>query len=114
MYYLFVALELNADRELTMIFMKKSKGLESFKRSRLDWLCDDEEVQFIWCLISLMTIEEESVRQKLLHDIAFLWITTRAHNKVHRVKEDHKRAKAGFKEKRSLRKQLVANQEHSQ
>lgn len=115
-YYLFVAIELIADRELTEILKKKGKGLEKLKKDKLDWLCEDEEVQFIWCLISPMTIEEESVRQKLLRDIAYLWVTTRTHSKVQRVKEDHKKAKAECVQgKRSLRKQLAATQqEHSQ
>ena len=67
------------------------------------------------CLTSPVTIQEESVHQQLLHDIVYLWVTTRAHSKVQKVKEDHEKAKAqSVKRNRSLRKQIAANQEHSQ
>ena len=73
-YYLFVALDLIVDKELTVIFEKKLKGIEKVKKDKLSWVCDDEEVQFIWCMVSPSTIIQESVRQKLLQDIAYTWI----------------------------------------
>ena len=39
-------------------------------------------------------VQEESVHDQLLRDIVYLMITTRAHSKVQKVKEDHKKAKA--------------------
>ena len=102
-YNLFLVLELLADQELNQL-LQKGKGLQKLKKNKLDWLCDDDEIQFIWCLVSV-TIQEESVRQQLLHDIAYLWITTRTHSKL---QEDHKKAKAEcVKGKPSLRKQLA-------
>ena len=63
-YYLFIALDLIIDKELTTIFEKKGKGIEKVKKEKLSWVCDDDDVQFIWCMVSPSTIVEESVRQK--------------------------------------------------
>ena len=46
-YYLFAALELVADKELSTIFERKGEGIEKVKKESLSWLCDDDEVQFI-------------------------------------------------------------------
>ena len=109
MYYLFVALDLIVDKELTTIFEKKGKGIEKVKKDKLSWVCDDEEVQFIWCMVSPSTIIQESVRQKLLRDIAYTWITIRGHSKAQQLKEEHKKKKAQtVKRKKSLRKELAA------
>ena len=105
-YYLFLVLELLADQELNQL-LQKGKGLEKLNKDKLSWLCENEEVQFIWCLVSV-TVQEESIRQQLLRDIAYLWITTRIHSKLQKVKEDRKKAKAEcVKGKLSLRKQLA-------
>ena len=44
-YYLFVALELVADKKLTDLLNKKGQGIDKTKKGNLTWLCDDEEVQ---------------------------------------------------------------------
>ena len=107
-YYLFIALDLIIDKELTTIFEKKGKGIEKVKKEKLSWVCDDDDVQFIWCMVSPSTIVEESVRQKLLRDIAYTWITIRGHSKAQRLKE-YKTLKAQtVKRKKSLRKELAA------
>ena len=108
-YYLFIALDLIIDKELTTIFEKKGKGIEKVKKEKLSWVCDDDDVQFIWCMVSPSTIVEESVRQKLLRDIAYTWITIRGHSKAQRLKEEYKTLKAQtVKRKKSLRKELAA------
>lgn len=55
-YYLFVALELIAYKELSTILGRKGKDIEKIGKGELQWLCEDEEIQFIWCLISPLTI----------------------------------------------------------
>ena len=65
----------------------------------------DEEVQFVWSLINPTTIEEESVRQNLLREIAFMWVTTRGNSKAI-IKN-----KGGFKDKQSTkfeREEIIA------
>ena len=67
----------------------------------LSWLFDDEEVQFIWSMVNPLIREEESVRQDLLHVIAYMWVTTRGHSKAQQVKEEHEKSKAeSVKEKK--------------
>lgn len=69
-------------------------------------------LQFLWCMISPATMEEERARQQLLQDIVHLWITTRGHSKARRVKEDYKREKGkSVKGKHSLRKELAVSVE---
>ena len=71
-YELFVALEHLADKELTSIFQARSKGIEKIKKEELSWICSDDDVQFLWCMISPIPIECEEVRQHLLQEIAHL------------------------------------------
>ena len=56
------------------------------KKDKLDWLCGDEDVQFIWCL--------RKCPPTTLRDIVYVWVSTLAHSKVQKLKEDHKKAKA--------------------
>ena len=108
-YELFVTIELIVDKELSAVFEAKGKGLE---KEKLSWVCCDEDVQFLWCMISPATIEEERVRQQLLQELVFLWITTRGHSKAGRIKEDYKRAKGkSVKGKHSLRKDSVQSEQ---
>lgn len=107
-YDLFLFLEMSVDEELTSIFKAKGKGIEKVRREKLDWLCENEEVQLVWGMLT-DTLEEtdEDFNQDLLKEIASLWITTRGYSKAHVVKEDYKRAKAtSTKGKHSLRKEL--------
>ena len=109
-FELFVVLEHITDKELTSIFKTKGKGIEKVQKEKLSWICDDEDVQFLWCMVSPSTIESDDVRQCLLREIAYLWITTRGYSKAHRIKEDHKKAKGkGLKGKHSLRKELASS-----
>ena len=87
-FYLFVALELITDRELTDIFQSRGKGIEKVTKDKLFWLCNNEEVQFIWSMISPSTIEEESVCQDLFREVSFMWVTTRGHSKAKQIKEE--------------------------
>ena len=104
-YDLFVTIELLVDQKLSSILKGSGKGLEQVRKENLSWLCSDEEVQFLWCLVSPAKIENESVRQSLLQEIAYMWITTQGHSKTHKIKEDYKIAKKQtVKRKRSLRK----------
>ena len=77
-----MVLELIIDRELTAIFQSRGRGMHKVKKEKLSWLCNNEEVQIIWSMISPSSIEEESVRQDLLREIAFMWVTTRGHSKA--------------------------------
>ena len=108
-FELFVALEHVADKELPFSFKGKGKGLEMVKKEKLSWICDNEDVKFMWCMVSLSIIESEDVQQSLLRESAHLWITTRGHSKARRIKEDYKKAKGkGTKGKHSLRKELAS------
>ena len=89
-YELFVAIELLVDKELSAIFESKGKGLEKVKKEKLSWVCNNDEVQFLWCMISPSALECEDIHQSLLREIAHLWITTRGYSKVRRIKEDYK------------------------
>lgn len=109
-YDLFVAIELIANKELSAIFEAKGKGLEKVKKDRLSWLCNDEDIQFLWCMISPTAIECEDTRQHLLREITHLWITTRGYSKARTIKEDYKRVKGkAVKGKHSLRKELACS-----
>ena len=107
-FELFVVLEHVAKKELTSIFNTKGKGLEKVKKEKLSWMCDNEDVKFIWCMVSPTTIENEDARHGLLKEIAHLWLTTRGHSKARRIKENYKMAKGKCtKGKHSLRKELT-------
>ena len=109
-FELFITLEHITDEELTTIFTAKGKGIEKVKKEKLSWICDDEDVQFLWCMVSPTTIENDEVRQCLLKEIAYLWITTRGTSKAQKIKEDHKKAKGkGVKGKHSLGKELASS-----
>ena len=56
-FELFITLEHITDEELTAIFTAKGKGIEKVKKEKLSWICDDEDVQFLWCMVSPTTIE---------------------------------------------------------
>ena len=77
-----MVLELIIDRELTAIFQSRGRGMHKVKKEKAAQLCNNEEVQFIWSMISPSSIEEESVCQDLLREIAFMWVTTRGHSKA--------------------------------
>ena len=68
-YQLFVAIELLVDKELSAIFEAKGKGLEKVKKEKV---CNNDEVQFLWCTISPSALECEDIRQSLLREIAHL------------------------------------------
>ena len=96
------------DEELTAIFNSKGKGLEKVMKEKLDWLCNKDEVQFVWSMITLDDDDDlDDLEQDLLREIASLWVTTRGYSKARRIKEDYKKEKAtATKGKRSLRKEL--------
>ena len=54
------------NKELLTIFQCKGRCIEKVKEEKLSWLCDGEEVQFLWCMISPSAIDDENVRQLLL------------------------------------------------
>ena len=104
----FVVIEMKTNNELSSIFQQKGRGIEKVQKEQISWLCDDEEVQFVWSSISPLTIEEERVRQELLHEICFLWVTTRGHSKAQQLKDELKKSKAqSTKGRRSLRKEMM-------
>ena len=74
------------------------------QKEKLSWVCNNDDVQCVWSHISPNTIEEEEVRQVLLREIVFLWVTMRGHSKAHQTKENYKHK--GVKGTRSLRKEL--------
>lgn len=105
-YDLFVLLEMSVDEELTSIFKSKGKGIEKVRREKLDWLCENDEIQLVWSMITELD-ESDDDFEDLLKEIASLWITTRGYSKARMVKEEYKRAKAtSTKGKKSLRKEL--------
>ena len=60
-YSLFVEIELIADEKLSEIFKDKGKGLEKVRKENLVWICDNDDVQFLWSMVSPAAIEDESV-----------------------------------------------------
>ena len=60
-------------------------------------------------MVSPLTIEEESVRQDLLHDKAYMWVTTRGHSKAQQVKEEHKKKAEVSKERSHYERSLQLN-----
>ena len=106
-YDLFVYLEMTVDKELTAIFNSKGKGIEKVRKEKLDWLCNNDEVQLVWSMISTLDDDDDDLEQDLLREIASLWITIRGYSKARKIKEKYKREKAtATKGKRSLRKEL--------
>ena len=104
-YDLFLYLEMTVDEKLTSIFKSKGKGIEKVRKEKMNWLCENDEVQLVWSMIC--TLDDDDAAQDLLKEIASMWITIRGHSKARRIKEDYKRAKAtSTKGKRSLRKEL--------
>ena len=84
---------------------KKGRGV---KKENLSWVCDNEEIQFVWSMISPVTIQEKSVRQSLLQEITYMWVTTRGYSKIATIKEDLKKHKSeGLRAKKALRKDLA-------
>ncbi len=51
-YDLFIAIELIVDTKLSEIFQKGGKGVEHVKKENLSWVCEDEDVQCAWNMIS--------------------------------------------------------------
>ena len=106
-YNLFVAIEHIADEQLTSIFNQRGKGIEKVKKDKLSWICDNDDVQEMWSMVSPSTIESDDARRSLLKEIVHLWITVRGHSKAKMIKEDYKKAKKEtVKGKHSLRKDL--------
>ena len=109
-HYLFVALELACRGVLDTILESKGEGIERVKKENLSWLCNDEEVQFLWNVVVMDNDETAAaVGQTLLQEIAYKWITTRGYSKVRKLKEDYKKQKKEvLKGKHSLRKELAS------
>ena len=106
-YDLFVNIELLVDSKLSEIMKECGKGIKQVKKENLAWVCEDEEVQNIWNHVSPDSIEEEEVRQDLLREITYMWVTIRGHSKTHKIKEDYKlHQRKTVKRTRSLRKEL--------
>ena len=84
-FELLITLKHIIDKELTVIFTAKGKGIEKVKKEKLLWICDVEDVQFLWCMVSPTTIESDEVCQCLLKEIAYLWITTRGTSKAQKI-----------------------------
>ena len=107
-YSLFVVIETIVHKELSVLFDNKGAHIEKVKKDNLSWVCNDEEVQLMWQFISPTTIEEKGVRQRLLAEIAHLWITTRGYSMASSAKESLKKRKSEcIKGKKSLRKDLA-------
>ena len=104
---LFIMIKLIVDSKLDKIYGQGGQGIEQVKRENLSWICEDEDVKSVWSFISPNAIEEDAVRQDLLTDIAFLWVTSRGHSRAHQIKEDYKQQqKRGTERTRGLRKDL--------
>lgn len=70
----------------------------------VDVLCEDNEVQFYWSMISSDIDEETS--QKVLVEVIKLWVTIRGNSYASAIVEEYKRASGTLKRKKSLRKEL--------
>ena len=103
-YNLFVALELTVDEQLS-----KGRGIKKVKKENFKWLCEDEEIQHSWSLCTgVNEIEDQSIQQALLQEIAYLWVTIRGHSKAKFMKEQYKQKKKEcVKLKHSLRHELA-------
>lgn len=69
-------------------------------------MCEDDDVKSVWDEISSNWVDlEEEVCQDILQDITHMWITTRGHSEVHKIKEQYKHShKRSVKGTRSLEK----------
>ena len=77
------------------------------KKENLSWLCEDEDVQCAWNMISPHSIEEGVVCQNLLNGIVHMWITIRGHSKTRQIKETLKfKQKKCIKGTKALREEL--------
>ena len=108
-YNLFVAIELTVDEQLSVIFQSKGRGIKKVKKENLKWLCEDEEIQHSWSLCTgVNEIEDQSIQQALLQEIAYLWVTIRGHSKAKFMKEQYKQKKKEcVKLKHSLQHELA-------
>ncbi len=111
---LFVTIECFVDDKLSEILKHRGRGIEYVKKDQLTWVVDQEEVQSLWNQIgSTSFVEDETARRNLLIEIVHLWITTRGHNKTHKLKEEYKvKQKQAVKGTRSLRKVLKKLMKH--
>ncbi len=107
-YDLFVCIEMLVDSKLTEILQESGTNIHQVKKENLAWVCKDEDVQSVWDEISSNLLKQEKeICQDVLKDITHMWITTRGHSKVHRIKEEYKqKQKRSVKGTRSLRKEL--------
>ena len=114
--YLFVALELASSSVLDGILQSKGKRIDKVKKENLAWLCDDEEVQFLWNVVVMDDDETAAViGQTLLQEIAYKWVTTRGYSKVRKLKENYKtQKKQVLKGKHSLRRELASNSDNQE
>ena len=107
-YELFVVIDSVVNDKVDTLLCRSRVDVEELIKENISWQCEDVDVQTMWDLIDLSNIEEEKNKQRLLVDIGSLWITTRTHSKIHKVKEDFKKQKkVCLKGKRSLRKELI-------
>ena len=96
-YDLFVTIECIVDEKLSHILNQGGKSIEVVKKENLSWVCDDDEVQSVWSMVSPHLIEEESVRRNLLTEITHQWITTRGDSKTFKLKETKIEAERRYK-----------------
>jgi len=104
---LFLFLEMTVDDELTSIFQSKGKGIEIMRKDKLNWLCEREEIEFVWSMLCCNEIDDDGLEKELLKEIAFMWISIRGHSKASIIKENYKKTKGTTTNgKHSLRKEL--------
>ena len=107
-YRLFVSIEISMRSKL-MEHLKKRKLTEDSKEGKaaiIDYVLNNNDVQFYWSMLSI-DIEEEEHNSELLHHIIQLWLTIRGFSISKAWMENYKCAvKSGTAKSKSLRKNL--------
>jgi succinate dehydrogenase/fumarate reductase-like Fe-S protein len=98
-YDLFVSIDAVIDSKLNLILKECGKGIDQVKKEKLAWVCADKDVLSVWNQIDLSPIEDELIIRDLFYEIVHMWVTTRGHSKVHKLKADYKQL-----QKRSIKK----------
>lgn len=100
LYDVFYSLEIHLSEYLKTAL--SSQGLDKSKIVPL--LCEDNEVQFLW---SVLTFDlDEGSSEKVLEDVVKLWITIRGFSYASALIEEYKRITGALQRTKSLRKEL--------
>ena len=105
-FSLFTAIEKIVKTALQRHMLSEKADKDSFKLNVLDAIAVDEEVQFLWCILS-QDIDDPQHSQELLQEVIKLWVTIRGFSMVgswvETYKQNHKKT---VQKSTSLRKSI--------